>query len=214
MSASSYPVNLDLRARRVLVVGGGPVAARKVAGLLRAGAHVTVVAPDAVPEIAEDPDVTWFPRPYQRGEVASYRLAVTATGDPAVDAQVAVDGEAANVFVNSADDPDNCSFTLPAVARRGDLQIAVSTNGRSPALAGWLRRSYEREIAAGYDQLLDLLAETRELTRDRFGTSEVQGWTDALDADLLGLVRAGRIEDARAVLHEHLRLDPAREATP
>ena len=129
-----YPVNLDLWGRRVLVVGGGQVAARKVAGLLSAGAAVTVVAPDAVAEIAEDPDVRWHQRPYRRGEVASYRLAITATDDPSVNRQVARDGDAANVLVNSADDPANCSFILPAVVRRGDLQLTVSTNGLQPGV--------------------------------------------------------------------------------
>lgn len=204
---TSYPVNLDLAGRPVLVVGGGPVGARKAAGLLRAGAHVTLVSPTAVPELADDPDVRWFRREYQRGEVASYRLAITATNEPDVNAQVAVDGEAANVFVNSADDPANCAFTLPAVARSGDIQLAISTNGRSPGLARWLRRQFERELSAGYDQLLDLLAETRAEARDAFGTSEVAGWDDALDADLLGLVRSGRIEDARKILREALGLD-------
>ena len=204
--STSYAVNLDLRGRPVLVVGGGHVAARKVAGLLKAGAIVTVVSPRAVPEITDDPDVRWFQRKYQRGEVASYRLGITATDDPAVNRQVAVDGDTAGVFVNSADDPDNCSFTLPAVARHGDLQVAISTNGRSPGLARWLRRRYERELSGGYDQLLDLLAETRVEARAAFGTSEVDGWDDALDADLLGLVRAGRIENARAVLREALGL--------
>jgi siroheme synthase-like protein len=202
--STAYPVNLDLSGRPVLVVGGGPVAARKVAGLLRAGAAVTVVAPDAVSDITDDPDVRWFARAYQRGEVASYRLGITATSDPDVNAQVAADGETAGVFVNSADDPENCTFTLPAVARHGDLQVAISTNGRSPGLARWLRRRYERELSGGYDQLLDLLSETRAEARSAFGTSEVDGWDDALDADLLGLVRAGRIEDARTVLRTSL----------
>lgn len=204
--SNAYPVNLDLTGRPVLVVGGGPVAARKVAGLLRAGAHVTVVAPTAVREISDDSDVRWFRREYRRGEIASYRLGITATDDPEVNARVANDAEAAGVFVNSADDPANCSFTLPAVARSGDLQLAISTNGRSPGLARWLRRRYEREFSAGYDQLLDLLSETRSEARDRFGTSEVEGWDDALDADLIGLVQAGRIEDARTVLRETLGL--------
>jgi precorrin-2 dehydrogenase/sirohydrochlorin ferrochelatase len=201
-----YAVNLDLRGRPVLVVGGGPVAARKVAGLLRAGADVTVVAPTAVRELADDPDVRWFRREYQRGEIASYRLGITATDDPDVNALVAGDADATGVFVNSADDPTNGSFTLPAVARQGDLQVTISTNGRSPGLARWLRRHYERELSAGYDQLLDLLSETRAEARERFGTSEIEGWDDALDADLLGLVRSGRIEDARSVLRESLGL--------
>lgn len=204
--SAPYAVNLDLGGRPVLVVGGGAVAARKVTGLLRAGAAVTVVAPEAVTEIADDPDVRWFQRTYQRGEIASYRLGITATDDGEVNALVASDGETAGIFVNSADDPANCSFTLPAVARRGDIQLAISTNGRSPGLARWLRRRYERELSGGYDQLLDLLAETRTEAREAFGTSEVPGWDDALDADLLGLVRSGRIEESRAMLREALGL--------
>jgi precorrin-2 dehydrogenase/sirohydrochlorin ferrochelatase len=210
LMSAPYAVNLDLRGLSVLVVGGGPVAARKVSGLLRSGAVVSVVAPTTVPEISEDPDVRWFERPYQRGEIASYRLGITATNDTAVNARVAADADTAGIFVNSADDPDNCSFTLPAVARQGDVQVAISTNGRSPALARWLRRQYERELSAGYDQLLDLLAEVRAETRSLLGTSEIKGWDDALDADLLGLVRSGRIEDARAMLRDSLRLDTIR----
>jgi len=205
---AAYPVNLDLEGKRVLVVGGGHVAARKVAGLLRSGADVSVVAPEAVHEIADDPDVRWFARSYQRGEAASYRLAIAATGVPSVDQQVADDGDRAGVWVNSADDPSNCAFTLPAVARHGDLQITVSTAGRSPALAQWLRRRFEQEISAGYDQRLDLLAEVRAEARSRRGTSELAGWDTALDEGLLDLVLGGRIEQARTVLRNHLELSP------
>lgn len=204
--ASPYPVNLDLRGRRVLVVGGGQVAARKTAGLLRAGAIVTVVSPDAVAELAEDPDVRWHRRPYRRGEVASYRLAITATDDPVVNARVARDGEAANVLVNSADDPENCSFILPAVVTRGDLQITVSTNGRSPAMAKWARRRLEQTFTDDHARMLDVLSEVRDEARSRFGTSEIDGWDDALDDHLLSLIAAGRVDDARDRLRAALGL--------
>ena len=209
MSKTPYPVNLDLTDRPVLVVGGGPVAARTISGLLRAGARVTVVAPEATPEISEDPDVQWFAREYRRGEVASYRLAITATDRPAVNTQVRVDGDAAGVFVNSADDPANCSFTLPAVARHGDVQVAISTGGRSPALSRWLRRRFETELRAGYDHLLDLLEEVRAELRSARGTSEIPGWDRALDEGLLELVRTGRIDEARRRLRSHLGLTAA-----
>lgn len=195
--AAPYPVVLDLRGRRALVVGAGPVAARKVTGLLSAGAVVTVVAPDAVPEIANDPDVRWHRREYRRGEVASYRVAITATSDPAVNRQVARDGEAANVFVNSADDPANCAFILPAVVTRGDLQIAVSTNGRSPALARWARRRLESVFTDVHARTLDLLSEVRDELRAERGTSEVAGWDDVIDDELFELVATDRLDDAR-----------------
>jgi precorrin-2 dehydrogenase/sirohydrochlorin ferrochelatase len=201
---SPFPVVLDLRGERVLVVGGGPVAARKVAGLLRAGAVVTVVAPDAVPELAEDPDVRWHAREYRRGEAASYRLAFSATDDPAVNAQVARDGRAANVFVNSADDPANCTFTLPAVVQRGDLQIAVSTNGRSPAFAKWVRSRLEAQFTEVHARLLALLGDVRAEAQAVLGTSELPGWDVALDDELVELVAAGRDDEVRARLRAAL----------
>jgi precorrin-2 dehydrogenase/sirohydrochlorin ferrochelatase len=208
-----YPANLLLAGQPVLVVGGGPVAARKVTTLLQAGARVTVIAPAAARAIADQPEVTWLRRRYQSPEAGSYRLVVTATNDPAVNTQVARDCEAANVFVNSADDPANCTFTLPSVARRGHLQVTVSTDGRSPALARWLRRRIEREIDSGHAKLLELLAETRSEAKSAFGTSELPGWEAALDSGLLELVRVGRVDEARSLLRRHLGLDTL-EATP
>ena len=209
-----YPANLLLAGQPVLVVGGGPVAARKTEALLQAGARVTVVAPAAARAIAEQPEVTWLRRSYQPPEAGSYRLVVTATNDPAVNAQVARDCEAANVFVNSADDPANCTFTLPSVARREHLQVTVSTDGRSPALARWLRRRIEREIDSGYVTLLELLAETRAEARAALGTSELPGWEAALDSGLLELVRVGRVVEARSLLRRHLGLGTPGLGTP
>lgn len=209
MFDAPYPVVLDLRGRRALVVGGGRVAARKAAGLLRAGALVTVVAPTAVAELAQDPDVRWHRREYRRGEVASYRLAITATDDPAVNAQVARDGEAANVLVNSADDPANCAFILPAVVDRGDLQIAITTNGRSPALARWARRQLESMFTDVHASLLDLLGEVRDEARRRHGTSELPGWDAVIDDELIALVAAGDIDTARDRVRTALGLEGA-----
>ena len=183
------------------------MAARKADALVRASAVVTVVAPAAVDAISAHPEISWEQRRYRRGEAGSYRLVITATNNPAVNSLVARDCEAANVFVNSADDPANCTFTLPSVARRGDLQVAVSSGGRSPALARWLRRRIEREIDSGYAALLELLSETRAEAKARFGTSEVTGWDSALDDGLLELVRVGRTGEARSLLRRHLALD-------
>lgn len=205
---SPYPVNLDLRGRRVLVVGGGRVAVQKVAGLQRAGAVVTVVAPSVVAELADDPSVRWHQREYRRGEVASYRLAITATDDRAVNAQVARDGDAANVLVNSADDPENCAFILPSVVTRGDLQITVSTNGRSPAMSAWARRHLEHVFTETHARLLDVLSEARDLVRRHHGTSESPGWAEVVDDDLVELVAQGRETEALDRVLMALGLDP------
>lgn len=212
IESNTYPVHLRLAGQRVLVVGGGNVAINKISGLRRADAAITVVAPHIRPEIRELEDVLCIERAYARGEVASYRMAITCTDDSAVNAQVFADGEAAGVWVNSADDPENCRFILPSVARQGDLAITVSTAGRSPALATWLRRRFEREFDESYDELLDVLAEVRAEARSTLGTSEVRGWTEALDDGVHYLVATGDIEAARNKLRSHLGLIPA-EAT-
>jgi siroheme synthase-like protein len=191
----TYPVNLVVEGRPVLVVGGGRVAVGKVRRLVEAGAVVTVVAPEVSDEIAAMP-VTVERRPYAAGEVAGYRLAVTATGTP-VDAQVFEEGEAAGVWVNAADDPAHCSFTLPAVARRGAISVAVSTDGQSPAMASWLRARFEAELGPEYEALLQILHEQRDALRSNGTPTEGLAWREALDSGLLDLVRQGRIVEAR-----------------
>lgn len=196
----SYPVLLRLAGRRCLVVGGGRVALRKVHGLLAAGADVTVVAPDVVDELAALDGVTVQRRRYRPGEVAGYRLVVTATDDPAVNRRVFDDGDAAGVWVNSADDPVNCSFTLPAVVRRGPVTVSVSTGGTSPALAAWLRDRLAGEVGPEYTILAELLAERRQALRLQGTPTEGLSWQRALDSGMLDLVREGRVAEARELL--------------
>lgn len=191
-----YPVNLVLAGRPCLVVGGGRVALTKVRGLVEAGARVTVVAPDVVPEVAALADVV-EPRPYRNGEAAGYRFVIAATGDPGVNQRVYDDGEAAGVWVNSADDPQRCSAILPARVRQGRLTLTVSTGGHSPAVAAWVRDRLAREYGPEYDQLVGLLSEAREEVRAQgFGTEHLD-WKQALDSGILELIRAGRLEDAK-----------------
>ena len=192
----TYPVNLVVEGKPVLVVGGGPVAARKAAGLVAAGAKVHVVAP-RIGEEVKALDVTWEERPYRRHEVAAYRLAFAATDDAAVNRAVYADSEAAGVWVNSADDPENCSFILPAVARRGPIAVAVGTGGATPALAAHLRRRYEADLGPEWETLARLLAAERDRLRSAGQPTEGLAWQSALESDMLELIRAGRIEEAR-----------------
>jgi siroheme synthase-like protein len=192
-----YPVSLVVAGRPCLVVGGGGVAARKVEGLLACGARVHVVALRVGDELKRRDDITYEERAYRRGDVEGYRLAVAATDDPATNQAVFADGERAGVWVNSADDPVNCSYTLPAVVRRGSITVAVSTGGRSPALAAWLRGRLERDIGPEYEVLLDLLAAERDARRVDGRALEAADWQKALDSDMLELIRTGHVATAR-----------------
>lgn len=192
-----YPVNLLVAGRRCLVVGGGRVAARKAAGLVACGALVDVVATEVGPEVRALDGVSWEQRPYRSADVAGHRLVITATGVPEVDAAVAADAEAAGVWVNSADDPANCTFILPAVVRRGPVVVAVSTGGHSPALAAWLKDRLGAEIGPEYEVLAALLSEQRDAVRAGGRSTEGLDWRSALDSDMLDLIRTGRLQQAK-----------------
>ena len=193
-----YPVNLRVGGHRCLVVGGGRVALAKVDGLLEAGAVVDVIAPEVVSELEDRSGVVVHRRDYRSGDVEGYRLVVAATGRAEVDAEVYREGEAAGVWVNSADDPDHCSFTLPSRLRRGPLLVTCSTGGHSPALSRWLRQRLEREIGPEYQTLLCLLSEARERIQNAGMHTEGLAWQDVLDSGMLELIRSGETGQAQA----------------
>ena len=184
--AFQYPVFLDLSDVEVLVVGGGTVALRKATGLVEAGAKVTVVAPLVVPELVALADHVAVRR-YDSSDNAAHRLVVTATDDPLVNAQVAADARASGVWANSADDPQNCSFILPAVARRGAVTVAISTGGASPALATHLRGVVARDVLTPQVEVAAvLLARQRAEIHAAGGSTELIDWSDRVVAALAG----------------------------
>jgi precorrin-2 dehydrogenase/sirohydrochlorin ferrochelatase len=195
-----FPINVRLSGYRCLVVGGGHVAEAKARKLLAAGAIVDVVAPQILDSLAVLQGVTAHRRPYRNGEVEGYRLVITATDDPRVNAAVFADGEQAAVLVNSADDPANCGFTLPAVVRRGQIMFTVSTGGHSPALASWFRRGLEADIGPEYETLLEILADERRRLRSDGKSTALPGWQKALNSGMLEAIRAGRIDEAKEIL--------------
>jgi len=195
-----YPVGLLLEGRPVLVVGGGRVAAQKVRELVACGARVTVVAPTIEESLLGDERLTCEVRPYRPGEAAAHRFVVAATSDPAVNQAVHDDAEAAGVWVNAADDPDRCTATLPARVRRGSLLVTVSTEGRSPAFASWLREEIAGQLGPEHDVLLDLLAAERDRLRADGVPTEGLDWRGAIRSGMLDEIRAGRIAAAKELL--------------
>jgi siroheme synthase-like protein len=144
-----FPMMVKLEGRKCVVIGGGAIAEEKVAGLLPHLPRITVVSPKATKKIQKqvrDGILAWKQRRFTAKDVAGAFLAIAATDSPAVNAAVFRACAARGVLCNSVDDPPNCDFFYPAVVRRGALQIAISTNGRSPALASRLRRELEQQF--------------------------------------------------------------------
>src|SRR5947208_10644363 len=141
-----YPVFLDIAGKPVIVIGGGNIANQKVVGLLKAGAEVTAVSPEPNPEMASLEKAGRFrhvERDYEPGDLEGYILAFVATDDRSVNATVAAEGKERRVWVNAVDDPPYCDFIMPGVAQQGDLIVAVSTSGTSPAMARKMREQIE-----------------------------------------------------------------------
>jgi precorrin-2 dehydrogenase/sirohydrochlorin ferrochelatase len=184
----SYLVNLALEGRAAVVVGGGEVAARKVQDLLAAKAHVTVIAPrlcDGIVALADEKRIVAHGRPYRAADLAGAFVAIAATDDEGLNARVAADAAAMNVLVNVVDRPALCTFTVPATLRRGDLTLAVATEGRCPALAGILRAELEERYGPEYAELAGLFGEARKKMIEL-------GWDGRrIRETLAGIYRAG-----------------------
>jgi len=197
-----YPVFLDLRGRRAVVIGGGAVAEQKVRGLLAAGAHVLVVSPEATRGLADFAiagEVELRRRPYRAGDLAGAWLAIAATDDRAVNRAVWTEAERLGIPLNAVDDLDHCSFIAPAIHRAGAITVAVSTAGKSPALAVRLRERIGRLVGAAEARLCELLGELRPELAARVpdARTRTELWYRIVDSDVIEFVRRGDVEGAR-----------------
>ena len=197
---SNYPVTLVDLEQGAVVVGGGAVAARKVQGLLDAGAPVTIIAPQLtheLEELAHTQRITVIRRVYQNGDLRDARVVIAATDDPQVNQAVYDEARARGILVNVADDPAHCTFHVPAVIRRGAIAIAISTGGASPALAKRLREEIEKAAGAEYERLAELFAELRPRVQTRVPRERREAlWHELIDV-ALPLLRAGNENAAR-----------------
>jgi precorrin-2 dehydrogenase/sirohydrochlorin ferrochelatase len=163
-----FPVFLKLHDRRVLIVGGGRVAEEKLEAVLRSATDVTVIAPRITPRIAgwaRESRVSYIAGEYREGVIRDFFLVITCTDSDAVNRKIYEECREAGILCNSVDDPTNCDFYAAAVVRRGDLQIAVSTGGHSPALAQRIRRKLEQEFGPEYEPWIGWLGRMRTVMR-------------------------------------------------
>jgi siroheme synthase-like protein len=204
-----YPIFLNLGRRKCVVVGGGKVALRKVRMLLDCGADATVVSLKPCPEIvklSEDGLIRLIRRDYETGDLKDAVIATVCTDMKKVNRKVAGEAKKAGVLVNVADDSEPSDFIIPSFFRRGNLTIAVSTSGVSPALARKIRAKLGKGFGEEYGSLLSIIGEVRSTIREKGIIVGVEAWHDALDLDLLiRLVQAGQGERAKAFLLNRLR---------
>jgi precorrin-2 dehydrogenase/sirohydrochlorin ferrochelatase len=180
MTKNQFPINLNLEGRSCLVVGAGRIGLRKTEQLLAAGAIVTVVALEVVSDFAGLP-VTICQRAFELPDLDGQRLVITATGNRELDQLIYDTCEERGVWINSADDPDRCAFTLPAVVRRGDLMVTVSTGGNSPALSSWMRQKLEALVGPEFEEVVNELAHERELIHAEGRSTEDIDWKPIIE---------------------------------
>jgi uroporphyrin-III C-methyltransferase/precorrin-2 dehydrogenase/sirohydrochlorin ferrochelatase len=205
-----YPVALDLRGRRCVVIGGGSLAEQKVLGLCDAGARVTVVSPSLTPaleELARRRVIDVRQRHYRRGDLRDAWLAIAAADDRAVNAAIWEEAERLGTPLNAVDDVPHCSFIAPAVHRAGDITVTVSTAGKSPAMAVRLRERIARTIDAADAGLVDLLGTLRPEVARRVPDAAARArlWYEIVNSDVVDYVRTGDLDGARARIESLIR---------
>ena len=203
-----YPVFLRVAGRRCVVIGGGTIATRKVESLLAAGAGVAVISPSLTADLtarAARGEIEHVARTYRPGDLAGAMLAYAATDDETVHAAVACEAEAAGVLLNVVDRPQLCTFIAPSILRRGDLTVAVSTSGGSPALARRVREDLERSLGPEYERALDVLGRLRRHLQTRAVSSAERQriLTGLVGSDLLDRLRAPDADAVDRLLAEY-----------
>jgi siroheme synthase-like protein len=200
---------LDVKGKRCVVIGGGQVALRKAQVLLECDANVEIVSPELCLELEElvsNGSVKAILRPYRRGDLQGAALVIAAADDSAINKDVSEEAKESGVLVNVVDVPGLSSFIVPSSLRRGDLTVAVSTGGRSPALARRIRAELEESLGEEYSLLASLAEEVRSELKQDGVTVPADVWQEALDlGTLLELLRAGRRDEAKQRLSESLR---------
>ncbi len=203
-----YPVYLDIRGKRCVVVGGGEVALRKVRMLLDHGASVETVSPELCPELGqlvEEGQLKVTGREYRPGDLEGAFVVIAATNDAKANERVVAEATERGILINVVDVPVLSNFIVPSYLRRGTVTVSVSTGGKSPALARRIRRELEKKFGDEYADLSVLVDEVRSELKRKNISVPAERWQEALDLDtLLQLLRLGQRAEAVERLRENL----------
>jgi precorrin-2 dehydrogenase/sirohydrochlorin ferrochelatase len=204
-----YPIQLDIRGRNCLVVGGGWVGTRKVETLLCCDAQVRLVSPavtEKLRRLSERGDIAWRKKEYAASDLESVFLVIGATNDEDLNRRISADAAAFNLLCNIADRPEKCNFILPAIVQRGDLVLTVSTSGKSPALAKKLRSDLEKQFGEEYAWMLKLMGAIRRRLLAQAHAPEAHKpiFEKIVHSEILVWIREGRMAEINRLLADLL----------
>lgn len=199
-----FPIFVNLQNKKCIVIGGGTVAERKLEQLLQYNAEITVISPEVtsnIEKLAESNLLTWIKKQYQNGDLNGASLVFATADNDAVNHEASREASAAGALINVADDPDECDFIYPSIIKRGDLTIAISTGGKSPALCKKIRVQLQEVIGPEYEKYTELASDLRATVKKKLGSTEK---TDAFEkffaANILELISEDKIEEAKGRL--------------
>ncbi|MBF0117306.1 MAG: bifunctional precorrin-2 dehydrogenase/sirohydrochlorin ferrochelatase [Desulfobacterales bacterium] len=204
-----YPINLDIKNKKCLVVGGGKIGTRKVLSLLESGGQVTVVSPEITDELKQlyiENKIEWLKRCYLSSDLDGIFLVIGASNHENLNKEISFAAKSKNILCNIVDKPDECNFILPAIVKRGDLVIAVSTSGKSPAFAKYLRRELEKQFDDSYNVFLNLMGEIRSKILNESNNSEHNKniFENLIKEGLLELIKKRDINEINKLLFKIL----------
>lgn len=204
-----YPIFLDIKGRPCVVVGGGSVAERKVLSLLSAGARVLVISPEITPalkKLAGKKKVKLLQRPYASGDLKGFFLAYSATNNSKVNRMVWSEAKKEGILLNVVDVPRLCNFIVPSIVDRGDLLIAISTSGKSPAMAKKIRQQLEKEFGMEYAVFLEIMGKIRDklLTVSKESDKNKEVFEKLVNSPMLEWIRQGKKKEINRFLKETL----------
>lgn len=191
-----YPVYIQLREQPCVVIGGGKIAEGKVQGLLAAGAKVTIISPELTPhlhELVEQYQIAYVARAFQSGDLTGAFMVICAVDQVEINHKVWQEASANRQLVNVVDDTPRCNFIAPAILRKGDLTISISTAGKAPALAVRLKERLQEQLGTEYERFLELSGQLREPLARRVPNFETRKalWYELVDSDALNLLAQG-----------------------
>ena len=211
----SYPINLNLKDKKCLVVGGGSVAERKVSGLLAAGGEVTVISPEITENLkilANEKKIIWIQDAYKSGMAKGYFLLIAATNSEEANILAINEAKSFGALVNAPANPALSDFSVPAVMRRGDLSVAITTEGISPALSRIIKEEIGEFVPKNIDKWLEFLKDIRKDMKEKLKTSKDREnfWRKALNKKIFTLLKEGRLKEAEVELRDGVSCDWAK----